>query len=133
VIASAKGFRVDADWERAHMVLARHLPGYSKDVYCHRLAEPYLREALRRALAAAPDYAVYSIGCFCPRHMRHDPKRPLSLHSYGAACDANAPDNKPNTPGNLPPAWVEAWESVGWIWGGRWRWRDAMHFQLARL
>jgi len=64
----------------------------------------------------------------------------LSMHAYGCAIDLDPVRNAFHdvTPNFLhPPAHVvvEAFESEGWIWGGRWGGRacDGMHFQAARL
>lgn len=143
--------KVDAKWERDNMVLARNLPGtWGKGkLYVHRLAEPYLREALRRCRAAGCLGEVLRLGCFSFRHQRHDPGRPLSYHSWGIAVDINSDLNaakiyaKGRAPKPFGSAWrkqwpagvseelVRCWESVGWSWGGRWTmYPDPMHFEL---
>ena len=114
----------------------------------HKLVEPYVREGLRRA-ALVSDYKIHTFGDFFYRHIRHGGAgTPLSTHSWGAAFDVNDEDNKPRSfpegkcpepwsdewwaiwPNGVPRAFVEAIESVGLIWGGRWRpWTDNMHFQ----
>jgi D-alanyl-D-alanine carboxypeptidase-like protein len=129
--------KVSPEWEREYMMLALGLPGGIKKLYVHRLVEPYLREGLRRAVEAAPTYKIETIGCFSPRFQRHDPHRPLSDHTLGIAVDINAARNKGNYDGNkgdMPPAFVEAMKSVGFVWGGDWTgYTDPMHFQLRRL
>jgi len=59
----------------------------------------------------------------------------ISMHAYGLAIDFDAPGNPLGstktffTPSSLL---VRAFESEGWVWGGRWTSRrDAMHFQAA--
>jgi hypothetical protein len=105
--------KVDKKWERANMVLARDIPLKGK-LYCHRLAEPYIREGLRRAEISCPDHEVTRLGCFNFRHQRHDPKRPLSMHSWGIALDINPQWNKGVyfKRGEAPEAWSEAWEKI---------------------
>lgn len=140
----------DPAWERRSMVVAKDLPGRWNSgkgrLYVHRLAEPYLREALRRCELAGVLGYIERLGCFNFRHQRHDPSRPLSYHSWGIAVDINAADNRPvtNPPKPWSMAWVERWprgvpfelveafESVGWSWGGRWGWADPMHMELVR-
>jgi hypothetical protein len=86
--------------------------------------------------------SVFS-GSFCFRPMRGASK--LSIHSYGAAIDLDAPrnglfDRTPHFTANHPV--VRAFLSEGWIWGGDWngnglsedeRRCDGMHFQAARI
>lgn len=145
-------------WERAHMILARNLPTTPQGkLYCHRLVEPALREALRRAQLAAPDYKIEKIGCFNFRPIRFDRSRGLSHHSWGIAVDINPRANRGvsfarnkspeawsaewNTlwPDGMPEPFVRAWQSCGWSWGGDWdsdgtsadhRYIDPMHFEL---
>ena len=91
------------------------------------------------------------------RHQRHDPSRPLSIHSWGAAIDINPKDGRGRyfKRGITPPLWgnswydhwpnslhqdfVEAFQSVGFRWGGDWdgdgqtddhTFIDPMHFEL---
>jgi hypothetical protein len=149
--------KVDPKWERANLVVARGLPGRwnggAGKLYVHRLAEPYLREALRRAALieldlgmTALDY-IRHLGCFNFRHQRHDPSRPLSYHSWAIAVDMNSADNagwyvktppapwsaawRSKYPRGVPEELVRAFESCGWRWGGRWKgFVDPMHFEL---
>ncbi len=154
---------VDPEWERANMVVARDLPRgrWSKTgrLYCHRLVEDRIREALERCEELGVLDYITRFGCFNFRRIRHDtlakaaaekrPLRPLSRHSWGAAVDVNAEDNagwevrsppvpwspawRAKFPRGVPEALVRAFESVGWTWGGRWRnYNDSMHFQLGR-
>ena len=125
--------KVSREWERANCVITRGLPGYAKPLYVHRLVEPYLREGMRRAAIAAPSYLIRTLGCFAPRHQRHDRSRPLSDHTWACAFDINASTNKPNTVGDMPPEFVECFTSLGFEWGGQWKsFKDPMHLQLRR-
>ncbi len=138
---------------RLHTIPSSRLPGYGRRLYVNRIAGVYFIEALRRSNLVAPGYAFKRIGCFNPRHMRHDPARPLSDHTWGIAFDVNASENrafyrKPHDPlpfeegwrerSDLPKSVVLAWESVGFTWGGRWGngkrggFCDPMHFSLRK-
>lgn len=125
-------------------------------VQVHRVVEPYLREALRRAGIADPHYRIERIGSFNFRHIRHDPSRPLSTHSWGVAVDIDPGRNftKRFKRGEMPEAWseewmkiwpdgvsrafVEAFQSCGFAWGADWdedgtstdhTFADPMHFE----
>jgi hypothetical protein len=61
-----------------------------------------------------------------------------SVHSYAAAIDFDAaqnPQHATNTKFKSDGLIVTAFETEGWIWGGRWSVGsvDAMHFQAARV
>lgn len=145
--------KVDRRWERKTMRVATGLPGSWNSgrgrLYIHRLAEPYLREALRRCAVAGVLDEIERLGCFNFRHQRHDPSRPLSYHAFGVAVDLNSSENaaKRFSPGTAPKPFSVGWaelypdglserlvrcfESTGWMWGGRWKtFVDPMHFQL---
>lgn len=145
--------RIDRAFERKNLVVARDLPGdWNKNrgrLYVHRKAEPYVREVLARLERARLLVEIEKIGCFNFRHMRHNPRLPLSLHSWAIALDINPADNAAHyfKRGDRPEAFSEGWwgiwptglseeivfcfEEVGWKWGGRWKtFVDPMHFQL---
>lgn len=149
-------------WVAANIVTCRDvngtrgfpsMPGVPRRFYfeTHRLVEVRMRAAFDAARAAAPGYAVERAASFVFRHERHDPARPLSLHSWGIAVDIDSETNAAHDyaderapvpwsdewmrrwPRGLPREFVEAFESVGFVWGGRWpSFKDPMHFQLAR-
>lgn len=142
---------VDGAWEKANILTTRDMPGIPSKWYfqCHKLVEPYMREGLRRAALASPEYKIERAASFVFRHQRHDPSRPLSYHSWGIAIDIDADRNyakqfasaaaapKPWSPEwqklwpkGVPQPFVEAMESVGFFWGGRWpTYKDLMHFE----
>ena len=121
---------VSRSWERRNLGIAR-IDGIPRGkIYIHRKVEPYLREAIRRANKSCPGYCIETLGCFNPRHQRHNRRRPLSYHTWAVAVDINHRNNMPGTDGDMPDDFVRSFISVGWEWGGSWRWRDPMHFQL---
>lgn len=147
----------DPTWKRV-MLMDRGpddpLPGCPTEgpgryVTINRIAEPYADEGLRRAQLAAPSFRIKRIGCYNHRRRRHDPYADWSWHAWAIALDINADDNGAMSfgpgecpepwspewlaiwPDGLPRAFVEAMESVGWRWGGRWkRFCDPMHFEF---
>lgn len=143
--------KVDPKWERENLVIVEDLPGAWNSgkgrLYMHFKAAIYFREALSRCKSLGVLDYIERVGCFNFRHMRHDPRMPLSRHAWGVAVDINSDDNAgkylKSPPRPFSPAWwaiypsgvpellVRAFESAGWTWGGRWRgYCDPMHFQL---
>lgn len=99
---------------------------------CHGLVAPIFR-SVWRAIAADAEL---------DRHLRtyggtyvFRPKRSygeqLSTHSWGIAIDLNVATNRMGTPGDMHPGVVQVFEAHGFVWGGRWRNPDPMHFQYA--
>ena len=146
--------KADPTWVKLSIVECRgpdaFLPVLAKAYFpVHRLVEPYMREAFRRAELAAPGY-IGRPGTwgYNFRRIRHSVTGPLSYHAYGIAVDVNPDDNRAVTfaPGKTPAPWspewnriwprgmplevVEAFESCGFSWGGRWKgFSDPMHLE----
>ena len=60
----------------------------------------------------------------------------ISMHSYGLAIDFDAPHNglgRSKHFFNHKNPLIAAFLEEGWIWGGDWKRKDAMHVQAARL
>jgi hypothetical protein len=93
---------------------------------------PVLEQVLVEIRKRGLDREIRQFGTYCPRHKMHDPKRGLSTHSYGIACDINWASNPPGTRGDMHPGIVECFEMFGFEWGGRWRARDDQHHQYAK-
>jgi len=73
-------------------------------------------------------------GAFNYRMMRGASR--LSMHSWGCAIDFDSSRNSygDNTPNFASiPQVLNAFESEGWVWGGRWAKPDGMHWQAALI
>ena len=115
------------DWERENIIRS-NLPviGYQ---LIHKKMEPVFRGVLQNVKDKGLDKEIVQFGVWSPRHKMHNPKRSLSTHSWAIACDINWATNPVGRVGDLNPGIVDSFERFGFEWGGRWRYRDDMHFQ----
>jgi hypothetical protein len=66
-------------------------------------------------------------GCFALRKSRRNEKQ--SVHSWGMAFDINASTNRLGEKPTIDLRLVHCFEEYGFVWGGRWKCPDGMHFQ----
>lgn len=57
----------------------------------------------------------------------------LSVHSWGCAVDVNAFENQLHQTPKLSAGFVKCFTDAGFDWGGIWKRKDGMHFQLAKI
>lgn len=118
------------DWQSEN-IESIDLPVVGRQMIHYRLRtifEAIFKELIDKGL----DKDIHQFGTFCPRHKMHDPKRGLSTHSWGIACDINWATNAPGTVGDLDHRIVAVFERYGFDWGGRWEYPDSMHFQYCK-
>jgi hypothetical protein len=70
-------------------------------------------------------------GCFNIRKKRG--LSSASLHSWGLAIDVNAAWNGLGKQPTLSPGFVKCFTDNGFDWGGTWKRKDGMHFQLKSI
>jgi hypothetical protein len=70
-------------------------------------------------------------GCFNIRKKRG--LASMSLHSWGIAIDVNAAWNGLNKVPVLSAGFVKCFTDAGFDWGGTWKRKDGMHFQLKNI
>ena len=70
-------------------------------------------------------------GCFNIRKKRG--LSSMSLHSWGIAIDVNAAWNGLGKEPTLSAGFVKCFTDAGFDWGGTWKRKDGMHFQLAKI
>ncbi len=72
-------------------------------------------------------------GCYCARHKLHKRSRGLSTHAWAISVDMN-PISYPFGGNKVPPKRVvEVFNKWGFIWGGIWRSKDNMHFEVSKF
>lgn len=117
-------------WEIANMVILSDMPGMpGRRLYVNKMVVDPLLAALAQWQVTCPEYAILTIGCFCPR-----PKRvngDLSMHTFGAAFDLNAATNPMQKPlkCDMPPAFIKAWTDQGFTHGAGFPTPDPQHMQ----
>ncbi len=122
----------DTAWVRRNIVFQR-LPLLGV-IGCHRLMFPQLRAALNDVVKAGLSNKIYLFGgCYVPRFIESNPRRAVSLHTWGIAIDLNVRENMPGTRGRMDPRVVQIFKRWGFRWGGDWSPTDPMHFELGAL
>ena len=103
---------------------------------CHYLLVKAFEAALNLAFSTPEAWATIGDfgGCYQFRGNRKNPKR-LSAHAWGTAIDLDVKDNAQGRAPEMHPAIIEAFESQGFIWGGRFKDDavDGMHFEFHDL
>jgi len=123
--------KITNDWARKNIVRAV-LPVAGRE-WVHRKLLKKFHEVFEEIEEMGLAEHVRQCGVWCPRHICHNPRKPLSLHSWGIAVDINWATNAYGTEGDMHPDIVDIFEEAGFTWGGRWRKRDCMHFEWAKL
>jgi len=136
---------VTDDWVKKNLVTIQlphelaALPGADVAVL-HRLVAPKFEELIDawRVAGVLGDIKTWN-GSYAARLVRGTTKGTLSAHAWGSAFDINA---KWNGLGVVPPEvgkegsvqrLVDIAQERGWLWGGFFSRKDAMHFELAEL
>ncbi len=144
MVTSKKAFEKygspDVTFERQWMVvvdfkkngLKKLIPALPDRVYCNKDLEHPLLDALLNLIQCNRQHELKTWdGCFNVR-----PKRGLStmsLHSWGIAIDVNAATNGLGKEPTLSEGFVKCFTDAGFHWGGTWKRRDGMHFELSKI
>jgi hypothetical protein len=103
-----------------------------KRIYCNKDMIKPLGDAFRNLIERGHvDELKTWDGCFNIRKKRG--LASLSLHSWALAIDVNAFENGLNQEPKLSQGFVRCFTDAGFDWGGLWKRKDGMHFQLAKL
>lgn len=103
-----------------------------KKLYCNKDMIKPLAAALQALIATGHVKELKTWdGCFNIRKKRG--LSSSSLHSWGIAIDVNAATNALGAKPTLSAGFVKCFTNNGFEWGGTWRRKDGMHFQLSKL
>ena len=103
-----------------------------KRLYCNRDLVSPLSQAFKNLISRGfvSELKTWD-GCFNIRKKRGLVS--MSLHSWGIAIDVNAFENGLNMTPKLSPGFVKCFTDAGFDWGGTWKRKDGMHFQLSKI
>ena len=103
-----------------------------KKIYCNRDMVAPLQKAFENLIRTGRVKELKTWdGCFNIRKKRG--LSSMSLHSWGIAVDVNAFENGLGKEPKLSAGFVKCFTDAGFHWGGTWRRKDGMHFQLAAI
>lgn len=128
--------RITNDFESKYLEKVQ-LPWFKAPRLVHKMIVPALKKALHVIETNAhfdPEFEyIEDIQIFAPRHIMNNVFKALSCHAYGIAFDINPWENMPGYPSfKIPQKIVDIFEGVGFIWGGRMRIKDYMHFEPSK-
>lgn len=103
-----------------------------KRLYCNKDLVLPLTKAFKNLIATGNVKELKTWdGCFNIRKMRG--LKSMSLHSWGIAIDVNAAWNGLNKTPVLSAGFVKCFTDNGFTWGGTWKRKDGMHFELSKI
>lgn len=106
--------------------------GFPKKIFINKDFQSVLEKALRNLMSRGLTKELKTWdGVFIIRAKRG--LLSLSIHSWANAVDVNAFENQLNQTPKLSAAFVKCFTDAGCDWGGLWKRRDGMHFQLATI
>jgi hypothetical protein len=109
------------------------IPAIPRRIYCNRELVKPLDAALKEIeLRGMANLIKTWDGCFAIRPIRGTTGT-WSMHSWGLAFDINAKTNGLGQEPTMPPQLVEVFKRHGFEWGGDFKRKDGMHFELAKL
>lgn len=103
-----------------------------KKLYCNKIMIEPLSKAFKNLIdrGFVKELKTFD-GCFNIRKKRG--LNSMSLHSWAIAIDVNAAWNALGAEPKLSNGFVKCFTDAGFDWGGLWKRKDGMHFQLASI
>ncbi len=106
--------------------------GFPKKIYLNNDFKPLLEKALQNLIDREMTKELKTWdGVFEKRTKRG--LTSISLHSWAIAVDVNASENKLGAEPKLSLEFVKCFTDAGMDWGGTWKRKDGMHFQIANI
>ena len=103
-----------------------------KRLYCNKDLIAPLTQAFRNLIERGYVSELKTFdGCFNIRKQRGATSK--SIHSWGLAIDVNAAWNQLGKVPTLSAGFVKCFTDAGFDWGGVWKRKDGMHFQLSKI
>jgi hypothetical protein len=103
-----------------------------KRIYCNKDLVRPLGQAFKNLIQTGKVSELKTWdGCFNIRKKRGATS--MSLHSWGIAVDVNAFENGLGDEPVLSKEFVKCFTDAGFDWGGTWKRKDGMHFQLSKI
>jgi hypothetical protein len=138
MVTSAQCIKKYGDPTKENNMALWDVPGHlevgviPKRIYCNRdLVQP-LATAFQNLIATGKVSELKTWdGCFNIRKKRG--LSSMSLHSWGIAIDVNAAWNGLGKEPVLSAEFVKCFTDAGFDWGGTWKRKDGMHFQLSKI
>lgn len=138
MVTSAQALKKYGDPNKQSAMIMWDVPGYleigviPKRLYCNKDMVSPLAKALQALITTGHVSELKTWdGCFNIRKKRG--LGSMSLHSWGIAVDLNAFENGLNMTPKLSPGFVKCFTDNGFDWGGTWKRKDGMHFQLKNI
>jgi len=103
--------------------------GFPKKIFINADFLPNVIQGLTNVIDRKLEYELKTWdGCFMIRKKRG--LNSMSLHSWGNAFDINASTNQLGQTPSLSEAFVKCFTDANLDWGGFWKRKDGMHFEL---
>ena len=138
MVTSAQALKKYGDPTKESSMVVWDIPGHlevgviPKKLYCNKDMVVPLSQAFTNLISRGKVVELKTFdGCFNIRKKRG--LSSMSLHSWGIAIDVNAGWNQLNMTPTLSAEFVKCFTDAGFDWGGIWRRKDGMHFQLKTI
>lgn len=138
MVTSAQALKKYGDPNKQLALTLWDVPGHleigviPKRIYCNRDMIQPLAQAFQNLITTGHVKELKTWdGCFNIRKKRG--LSSMSLHSWGIAIDVNAFENGLNQTPKLSAGFVKCFTDAGFYWGGNFKRKDGMHFELSKI